>query len=137
MELAFPIILTFRASEGALRERANQRFLSIFVSIFLPLMVFLAHDRVFDKDPDIILDNVVVDTMIQNQVSNVVKPIKKIKLCACIKTFIKGLTLWPRRLTKWRLWSTSFSIQRRNEAIKLPHGVWTTCFHRPLRPLQT
>ena len=39
-------------------------------------MVFLAHDRVFNKDPDIILDNVVVDTMIQNQVSNVVKPIK-------------------------------------------------------------
>ena len=76
MKLAFPILLTFRPCEGALRERANQRFLSIFVSIFLPLMVFLAHNSVFDKDPDIILDNVVVDTMIQNQVSNVVKPIK-------------------------------------------------------------
>ena len=87
MKLAFPILLTFRPCEGALRERANQRFLSIFVSIFLPLMVFLAHNSVFDKDPDIILDNVVVDTMIQNQVSNVVKPIKMQTLRLYKKTF--------------------------------------------------
>ena len=55
-------------------------------------MVFLAHDRVFNKDPDIILDNVVVDTMIQNQVSNVVKPIK-IQTLRVYKNFMKGLTL--------------------------------------------
>ena len=48
-----------------------------------------------------------------------------------------SLTFWLPRLTKLLLWSTSFSIPKWSEAIKLPHGVWTTCFHHLRRLLQT